>query len=93
MWEKVVEKVSWVLEIVPDQYKTQEMCIMAAEESPCSLSLIVLKLTRYVLKQLSQNLVPYVPDWFVTQQQVQIWHDDSNYHDKARLIRLKNRVV
>ena len=28
----------------------------------------------------------YVPDWFVTQQQVKIWHDDSKYHDKDRLI-------
>ena len=28
----------------------------------------------------------YVPDWFVTQQQVKIWHDDREYHDKGRLI-------
>ena len=23
----------------------------------------------------------YVSDWFVTQQQVKIWHDDDEYHD------------
>ena len=28
----------------------------------------------------------YVPDWFVTRQQVKIWHDDSENHDKDRLI-------
>ena len=27
-----------------------------------------------------------VSDWFVTQQQVKIWHDDSKYHDKDKLI-------
>ena len=26
-------------------------------------------------------LLNYVPDWFVTQQQVNIWHDDDYYHD------------
>ena len=28
----------------------------------------------------------YVPDWFVTQQQVKIWHDDSEYHDNDRIV-------
>ena len=23
----------------------------------------------------------YVSDWFVTQKQVKIWHDDDEYHD------------
>ena len=23
----------------------------------------------------------YVPDWFVTQQQVKIWYDDGEYHN------------
>ena len=27
----------------------------------------------------------YVLDWFVTQQQVKIWHDNSDDHDKDRL--------
>ena len=31
-------------------------------------------------------LLNYVPDWFVAQQQVKIWHDDSEYHDKDRHI-------
>ena len=28
----------------------------------------------------------YVLNWFVTQQQVKIWHDNSDDHDKNRLI-------
>ena len=28
----------------------------------------------------------YVPDWFVTQQHVNLWHDDSEYHDDDELI-------
>ena len=24
----------------------------------------------------------YDPDWFVTQQQIKIWHDDSEYRDE-----------
>ena len=23
----------------------------------------------------------YVPDWFVTQQQIDVWYDDNEYHD------------
>ena len=25
-------------------------------------------------------LLNYIPDWFVTQEQVKIWHDDSEYN-------------
>ena len=28
----------------------------------------------------------YVPDWFVTQQHVNLWHDDGEYHDDDELI-------
>ena len=53
MCEKAAEKASWVLKIVPGQYKTQEMCIKAAEENPHFLT--VLKRKRCVLKQLRQS--------------------------------------
>ena len=29
----------------------------------------------------------YVPDWFVTQQQIKIWHDNDDYSDDDRLIK------
>ena len=30
----------------------------------------------------------FVPDWFVTQQQLKIWHDDDNYYNDDELIEL-----
>ena len=32
--EKIVEKAPWMLEYVPEQFKTQEMCDKALEETP-----------------------------------------------------------
>ena len=29
----------------------------------------------------------FVPDWFVTQQQIKIWHDDSEYRDDDDIIK------
>ena len=29
----------------------------------------------------------YVPDWFVTQQQVKIWHNYSEYYDDDEVIK------
>ena len=28
----------------------------------------------------------YVPDWFVTQQQLKLWHDDTYYYNNDKLI-------
>ena len=28
----------------------------------------------------------FVPDWFVTEQQIKIWHDSDNWHDDDELI-------
>ena len=28
----------------------------------------------------------FVPDWFATQQQLKIWHDDNDYYDDDELI-------
>ena len=37
MCNEAVENSSWMLEHVPDQYKTQEMCNEAVKKSPCAL--------------------------------------------------------
>ena len=29
----------------------------------------------------------YIPDWFVTQQQVKLWHDDDDYYNDDKLIK------
>ena len=31
-------------------------------------------------------LLGYVPDWFVTQQQVKLWHYDSDFYDDHEII-------
>ena len=31
-------------------------------------------------------LLEYIPDWFVTQQQIKIWHDDAYYCNNDKLI-------
>ena len=41
---------------VPDNLKTQEMCIRAVQTGP--------------------GLLQFVPDWFVTYQQVEVWCDE-----------------
>ena len=28
----------------------------------------------------------YVPDWFVTQQQIELWDDDDEYYDDDKII-------
>ena len=33
----------------------------------------------------------HVPDWFVTKQQIKLWHDDAYYCNDDRLIRRSNR--
>ena len=47
------------LPIVPDRFKTREMCEKAIK--------------KYLL------LLKYVLDWFVTYQQIKIWHDNDDY--------------
>ena len=32
----------------------------------------------------------YIPDWFVTQQQLKLWHDDYDYCNDDKLIEWYN---
>ena len=54
------------LPVVPDRFKTQEMCEKAVKNC------------LWLLK--------YVPDWFVTHQQIKIWHDNDDYCNDDKLI-------
>ena len=31
-------------------------------------------------------LLKYVPDWFVKQQQLKLWHDDHDYYNNDKFI-------
>ena len=33
-------------------------------------------------------LLEYVPDWFVRQEQIDLWGDDNDYYDEGKLIEL-----
>ena len=67
MCKKAFEVCSWPLYLVPNRFKTQEMCDDTMQKRPYSLK--------------------YVPDWFVTHQQMKIWHDDDEYCNDDKLIK------
>ena len=54
------------LPLVPDRFKTREMCEKAVK--------------KYLW------LLKYVSDWFVTHQQIKIWHDNNDYCNDDELI-------
>ena len=63
---------------IPDRFKTQEMCIKALEVYLWSLEYVLDKLK---VQKMCDDAVwddafslVCVPNWFVTQQQLKIWH-------------------
>ena len=70
MCDKAIEIDPFTLWHVPDNLKSQGMCIRAVEAG--------------------LGLLEYVPDWFVTQQQIKIWRDDDEYCDDDELIKWYN---
>ena len=72
--------------LVPDRFKTQELCIKALEVDPWQLNNIpdylkTQKMCDKVVKDYPSSL-QFVPDWFVTQQKIDVWYDDYYwYHD------------
>ena len=70
---------------IPDHQKTQEMCIKAVEVDPSSLQLVLphLKTRKMCDKAVRDDpsSLQFVSDWFVTQQQVEVWCDECEYYD------------
>ena len=70
--------------LIPDRVKAQEMCIKAVEKDPWQLYCVPDHLkTKEMCDEAVRDhsfSLQYVPNWFVTQQQVKIWHDDSEYY-------------
>ena len=67
------------LEYVPNHFKTQEMCEKVVEKSSWSLKYIPDYLKKLEICDKTVKDEPYflqfVPDWFVTQQQIKLWHE------------------
>ena len=62
----------YTLEYIPDWYKTYQMCIKAVKEF------------RWLLEFVPDHLK--TENWFLTQQQVKIWHNGNNFYDKDETI-------
>ena len=76
---------------IPDHLKTQEMCNKEVNIEPCFLALVPYRLkAQGMCDKAMQNkpwLLKYVPDWFVTRQQLKLWDDDYVYNDNAMIKR------
>ena len=67
---KAMRENSAVFFLVPDRFKTQEMCNDAVDVDPLSLRDVVQRDSYYL---------QFISHWFVTQEQLEIWHDDDDY--------------
>ena len=72
--------------VITDCFKTKEMCIKVVEVDPWQLEHTPnhLKTQGICNKAVKDYLfsLQFVPDWFVTQQQIDIWYDhDYVYND------------
>ena len=86
MCNEAVSNNSAVFFLVPDRFKTEDMCIKAFEADPWSLCDIpdYLKTQKMYDKAITDypSSLQFIPDWFVTQEQLDIWFDDDYwYHD------------
>ena len=70
---------------VPDCLKTQGICKEAVARSPYALGYVPdhLKMQEMCEKAVQEDswLLGYVRDWFLTQQQVKLWHYDNDFYD------------
>ena len=82
------------LPFVPDCFKTQEICNKAIDIDSFVLWHILDNLKTQVMcvkaGEAGLGLLAYVPDWFVTHQQIKVWHDDEEYCDHDEFIKWYN---
>ena len=75
--------------LVPDHFKTQELCEIAVEVDPWQLNdvpdyLKTQKMCDDVVQRDSYSL-QFVPDWFVTKEQIDLLYYDDEYCDDDKL--------
>ena len=76
--------------LVPDHFKTQDMCIKALEADLWSLydvpdHLKTQSMCDDAIKD-DPSSPQFVPDWFVTQEQLHIWYDDKYWSTMVILV-------
>ena len=91
MYNEIMRIIPNAFHHIADHFKTQEMCEKAIEEDPWQLKDVLdcfktqkmcNKAVRYYLFSLQ-----FDPDWFVTQQQIDLWHDDDYVYNDNEMIR------
>ena len=89
--DDAVRRGPYTLYYVPYHFITQKMCNGAMCDNPAVFFLIPnrFKTQEMCNKTVHRNpwLLKYVPDWFVIQQQIKLWHDNDDYHDRNCLIK------
>ena len=76
---------------IPDHLKIQDMCNKEVDIVPHFLALVPDRLNTDEMcnKAVCKDpwLLKYVPDYFVMEEQLKIWHNDSEYCDGHRAIK------
>ena len=90
MYSQAVSSNPAVFLLLPDCFKTQEMCDKALEVDPWSLYDVpdLLKTQQMCGKAVKDDLssLQFVPDWFFAQQQIDVWYDDDYWYDDDQMI-------
>ena len=76
--------------LVPHCFNTQEMCIKAVEVDPWQQNDVP---DHFKTKNMCDDVawgdpfsLGFILDWFVTQEQVKLWHDYDDYYDDYKLV-------
>ena len=82
----------YLLEVVPDRFETQDMCNEAVHREPSTLWYVpdpfkTQEMCDEAVKASGPCWLYGVPDWFVTQQQLKLWHDHAYYCNDDSLIK------
>ena len=81
---KAIREDPAVFFLVPDRFKTQEMCIKALEVDSWLLNDVPdhFKMQDGCDRAVRDDFsyLQYVPDWFVTREGVYMWYDDCDYY-------------
>ena len=73
------------------------MCREAVSREPCSLAFV---LDHFKNREMCEKafkkylwLLKYVPDWFVTHQQLKTWHDNNDYCNDDDMMSLSSGMM
>ena len=91
MYNKIMGTMPNAFRRIPDQFKTQEMCNKATEVDPWQVKDVPnhFKIQELCNKGMKYYLysLQFVPDWSVTQQQIDIWYDDDYVYNDNEMIK------